>query len=607
MTGAISVSGIKRIVPNISSIGEYNSGDVDEASKKGTLKDLTTREIHTVDTERITDPLDLTTSELRRIGLDSPTALLQRGVVRLRVELNGETIGAGSGIVISADGLILSVNHVPALGKETGVKPFEMIAGTNVIKSLKSWNELLGQKGEARLIADFPLLPKAEPPSTILTPGSEDGIKSVLSSIGKVKIDFGGKKPATAHSREEDTIEFVSVPLQILAESPGEDLMLGRISVPKQKDPYPFVKITDIVPSQGDFVYSIGHPRGIKHNALALGEVLDPSFDVQKIKKAIEAHGIVLNGVSNVFGGEGIGGSNFVSTIARALSLQFAGIDVEPLVKFLNGAVISTNNIDHGSSGGLLCNQEGEAVGITYLGLLIPFNNSAILRYSAGVLGFNTTRLPLSNVTGSVGMKKAIPFLESQGVSVTRIRDGEPSGIETIQERAARNRARVAMTEAYKAAQPSIADDELERRLATAGFPKEEPEVKDVKSANDGTTQTKPAHYVGETALSSKPTSILSLDIDYNNTNSDEATAIVIEAIIATESNQGGEKVRLEVNPADFNLDTFADEHTKGLVISHLLGEKDQTTLARLQEIQRKVVSNQQRKASGDNGPITAA
>ncbi len=436
----------------------YNHGN-GVNTREGTLRGLTQKETHHTETKRTTDPIDLTAKELKNIGLDSPVALLQRGVVRLRVELNGESIGAGSGIVISSDGLILSVNHVPALGKQAGVKPFDVFSGTSVLKSLKSWHELLGEKGEARLVADFPLLPKKETQGQSLLEGLHDSFSGPTPFLKKI---FESKS-ATAFSRYEDTIEHLTVPIEILAESPSEDLMLARICLPETQDPYPFVKVTNIVPSKGDFVYSIGHPCAIKHNALALGEVLDGSFDVAKIKKAIEAHGVILGGVASIFSGNGIKDRSFISGLAKALSTQFAGIDVEPLVKFLNGAVVSTNRIDHGSSGGLLCNESGEAVGITYLGMLLSFNNTPFLKYSAGVLDFHPRELPLSAVTGSVGMKKAIPFLESHGVNITRIRDGEPAGIEIIEEGAKKNKAREALITLWQA--QKLSDAEIEGRL----------------------------------------------------------------------------------------------------------------------------------------------
>ena len=162
-------------------------------NNKGTLSRITSKEVHHTSHERITTPIDLTAAELRNIGVETSLAKLQRGVVRLRVELNGESVCSGSGIVISSDGLILSVNHVPALGSRRGEKPLDFVAGADVLKNMKTWSELLGQKGEVKLVADFPLLPNPLPPQTIFTPPSDKGGLTIHSDV---KSFFGRSEPA---------------------------------------------------------------------------------------------------------------------------------------------------------------------------------------------------------------------------------------------------------------------------------------------------------------------------------------------------------------------------------------------------------------------------
>lgn len=557
-------------------------------SNKATLSGLTTREVHHTEETRVTDPIDLTAKKIQEIGLDSPVVQLQRGVVRLRVELNGETIGAGSGIVISSDGLILSVNHVPAIGQQGYKHPFDFISGTQVLRNLKSWSELLGEGGEAKLIADFPLLPKPEPPSTIFTPSLDETIENEIGKIRGIKASSCEGKDATSYTRYDDTIEILSVPVQIVAESPGEDLMLAKIALPEKQDPYAFVRITDSVPGEGDFVYSIGHPLGIKHNALALGEVLDASFTVDKIRKALEAHGLVISGIGNIIGKDGPSAKNFVSGLGRVLSLAFAGIDVEPLVRFLNGAIVSTNMIDHGSSGGLLCNESGEAVGITYLGLLIPFNNSPLLRYAAGVLDFRTRHLPLSNVTGSVGVSKAIPFLETHGVNVARIRDGEPSGIEKIEEKVARKKARAAIIDLLR--KQNVPEEEIPDRLKQFGL-EGETQPCETQSEKTDATGVKALYHFCDASLSSKPTGIISIKLKPDTEDLSNATRIVVEIRFITENNPppDGEEVRVGIKPGEFDLDEFADEDTKALLTGYLLSEPDQATLRELDRIQHAI------------------
>ena len=571
----------------VSSIGSFgaNSTSEDNSSKQGTLKGLTSREVHNTEHVNITEPIDLTGSKLREIGFDKPVAQLQRGVVRLRVEVNGVTVWAGSGVVISGDGLILSVNHVPAVGQKTGsANPFEFLPGLQVLKNLKTWNELLGQPGDVKLLADFPLFPKSEPPDTIFTPKPE---------LSGVEIKFKDSCGATAYGRTDNTIEVLTVPVQILAESPAEDLMLARVTVPNQKDPFHHIKITDTVPGEGDFVYSIGHPLGIKHNALALGEVLDPNFDVKKIEEVLKAHGIVAAGISNIFGGVGPRG-NGLSDLARTVSLVFAGIDAEPLVKFLNGAVVSTNRIDHGSSGGLLCNENGEVVGITYLGLLLPLNGGIIQKYAAGTLRFHPRHLPLEAVTGSVGMKKAIPFLETYGVNVTRIRDGEPSGVEGIEERAARRKARAAMTDLLK--KQNVPDNEIPDRLRAAGIPDDEPASNSEAKPPD---DNGPSYFIKcgnySTVYKSKPREVTKFQIELDD--SGETAKLVFNIDLRTESEAVIKIENFSVNPAEFNIEHDVDPDTRQVLISHLTSNID--IAFRLKELQERAAAINSERDTG--------
>ncbi len=544
---------------NIKNIKGISSGD-----KKGTLDGLTTKEVHSVESRRDPSPIDLTAKKIREIGIDSQVSQLQRSVVRLRVLLNGEDVGSGSGFLISSDGLILSVNHVPALGKSNGGK-IDCLPGSVVQGNLKTWNELLGQKGKVELVADIPLLPKPEGPKTIFS--------STGATASSIAGNFykGENHSATAYTRSDNEIEALTVPIKIISELPGEDLILLAIDMGEVKDPYTFIKLTDVLPSTNSFTYSIGHPGGIKHNALALGEVLDPSFDVNKIKDSIKAHSLILNGIANAISGKGAINDGTIAQIARALSIQYAGIDVEPLINFMNGAVISTNRIAPGSSGGLLVNEQGEAVGITYLGFLLPLNGSSILRYSAGTLGFEAKHLSLSNLTGSVGMKKAIPFLEKSGVDIARIRDGEPAKISELAGRVNKTKAREAM-KVFLMGQ-GIKDDELEKKLTELGLA-EEPNCTVIKpTVCDSSSSIETSYFIkiadgSKVHIKAKPIEIVNLTSSVVGDVKSKRTNVLIDLEVKIE---GGETVKLEGLQLDpsFSPETDLDADTRKTVISY--------------------------------------
>lgn len=558
-----------------------NASNINEVSspQKGDSLDRLTTERHEytkVDEKRVTTPFDLTREELRSIGINSNVAKLQNGVVRLRVEVNGQTLGCGSGIVISADGLILSVNHVPAIGQKASENPFDLLAGTQVLRNLKSWNQFTTGKGDVRLVADFVQNP---PPETIFTPNP-----SGKDAFNHAKASLGGKNSsATRFSRDDDTIDIKSYPVRILAESPSHDLMLCKVDIPEVQDPFSFVKVTDTLLAPGDLVYSIGHPGGIKHNALALGEVLDPSFDVNKLKEAATAHALILNGIANVLGGKGLHAGNTPAEVAKALSVIFAGVDVETLINFMNGAVVSTNNIAPGSSGGLLTDKNGEAVGVTYLGALMQFNDTALVRYAAGVLGFNTRNLPLTHITGSVGMnKKAIPFLRDYGVDIQRIRDGEPSGVADIERRVAKGKAREAMAAHFRTSGVSEAD--IPGKLSELGLVEE---VNASSPVQTSATTESSQYFVGidddKFSFPSKPVQINDLTMVVEDSNLQITLKIKCE---------GGEDVeaKVKIDPNNFDLNTFADSDTRSLVTTYFISNQDK--LAELERLQREVTGS---------------
>lgn len=537
------------------------------AGKGDSLDNLTTdrREYQAVDEKRVTSPIDLTASKILEIGRESFISKLQSGVVRLRVEVNGQSLGCGSGIVISADGLILSVNHVPAMGQQAGTSnPFDFLAGSQALKNLKAWRTFTDGKAEARLMADFVQIPGDPSNETIFGSSS-----SVDKSTSHKHFLGSGAPPATLYDRDENTVDLRSYPVRILAESPEHDLMLCKVDIPETQDPFPFVKITDTALSAGDLVYSIGHPTGIKHNALALGEVLDPNFDVNKIKDAAHAHSVVLNGLANVLGGKGLGMGNMPADLAKGLSVALAGVDVETLINFMNGAVVSTNNIAGGSSGGLLTNKDGDAVGVTYLGVLMPYNGTALLRYAAGVLGFNARTLPLTHITGSVGVKtKAIPFLEGYGVNITRIRDGEPSGVADIERRVSRVKARTAMAEHLKAS--GVREADIPGKLQELGLG-EEPKV-EVNFTIPDSSQVETPYFIkqvddSKVYLKAKPQEVVSFTPSLvDGEGGKKILSLNVELKL-----EGGETVNLEgiKVSSDFNPDIHIDSDTKAVLVKY--------------------------------------
>ncbi len=589
-----------------------------DSKKKETLKDLTTEEIVHTEVKRTRKPIDLTSDYLLNVlGVESEISKLQRAVVRLRVVVNGETLGSGSGTIISSDGLILSNNHVPAIGKAAGNNPFEMLPGTNVLKNLKTWSELLRQdgKGEAKLVADIVLLPKAEPPKTIFTPGknvsAEEAISKYFSKpFSKGSDDFS----ATEFSPYDNKIEVETYDVKIIDEYPQGDLILARLVKREngEKSSYeagfPFIKITDSIPITGQDVYSIGHPGGIKHNALSLGTVLDSHFDIQRVQQLAKAHAIVLGGVTSLIG-EGINPDNFLAKMAKTAAIMNASVDFEPARPLVEGGLISDVNIAPGSSGGLLANEKGEQVGVTYMdaaalvsmlnppfGMLYPLSPRIASAYISGALGYSKDEGKISRLSGSIGMKNAIPFLERNRVNITKIRDGEPAGVQDVESSAARLRARVAMSEAYKAQTPTISQEEIEDRLAQAGFPKEKVSEIKVKSDNASTTDksryeiVSPESYDDSITFQSKPIEVLKFDVELDVSDPAKLARLVLNAEIKTEDGKTVEIKDFQIDPVKFNIDYHVDSDTRQILVKYFTENFDKAQ--KLYDLQQKALEH---------------
>ncbi|MBI3309110.1 MAG: hypothetical protein HYZ79_07025 [Candidatus Melainabacteria bacterium] len=558
------------------------------SSQQGTFTGLTTREIHHTETKRITDPIDLTRSQIEQIELDSPVAKLIPAMPRIRVVLVGEdgdlknaqTIGAGSGTIISSNGAIVSVNHVPAVGaQEVTPSGFEFVSGTHALKNMKTWQALLGRNKNAILVADIPVLPKAKPLTTIFTPGNGIEERFNIEELGCK----GNSRGATSFSKfYEGGIDYVTVPLKILAEDNQRDIMLAKIDVSDPKDPYPFARITDEIPR---FVYSEGHPIGVAHPVLALGEVVNEDFSIKEVAQAFDAQMRIISAINAALGGKGFKPTNAADKLANVLSGGVAGIDLEPLVNFFNGAIISTNRIDHGSSGGFLGNESMEQVGITYIGLPVPFGSNALLRYAAGLLGFVPSELPLDAVTGSVPMKtKVIPFLEQNGFSVQRARDGEPIDLDGIAGRHERQEARSSLRtfilgEAQRKGEP-LTEEQIEAKLGEAGLGETKVESASSNSSEplQNTSTSQAFFFRGEDkecTFNSKPVEITSFEVKGKDLETEGLARIAFTVEVKLEDGSTVKVEDLIVNPREFSLDNNLDPDTKNVIVEYLTTHHD--------------------------------
>ncbi len=531
-----------------------------------TLERATSKEV--TETRRSRKPIDLTADKLQGIN-DPQLNKLNEAVTRLRVVIEQEdgtekTIGSGSGIVISPDGLVLSVNHVPAIGTQNSSG---FISGTQVLKNLSTWGQLL-TKGKAKLVADIVIPPEGPAlPSTMFTPKS---VKSVVELFPSNKV--------TNYDPTDDTVKTVTVPLQIITEDPGHDLMLARIDLPEKQDPYSFLNLANTKPTRGQDVYSLGHPLGIKHNSLALGEVIDPNFDVDKIKRALESHANVVGAIAGALNFN-IPGKTLLQGALLGLSQKLAGVDVSTAHDFLNGATISSNHIDHGSSGGLLADKDGKVVGVTYLGL--PNSLISIMRYIAGALDLRpASGEPLNAVTGSVGLDKVHRFLDEAGVDLNRLNDGKAAGTKELLNRNSQRQAadtiRLLLTKQGKTG------TEIEEELSKLGL------IGNSAKTAKKTEEVKPEYKVFSFKSPHEPIEVLALNVSKSDTQPGKIEIQITVKLINGETLETSDFV----DPIKFDPDKVFDPKTKDLVYKHLTETEDgKKTLEKLSSIQQEILS----------------
>lgn len=190
---------------------------------------------------------------------------------------------------------------------------------------------------------------------------------------------------------------WFSTPVKILYRFIGLDLAL--LKLPTLKEPYSFLPITDSLPKKDEPVYIMGYPQCQKK--LAYGKVLVPSLEVphasdsQQCKSSFE----------------------FLKSLPQIFS-KIVSMDQE--------VIISDNKSDKGNSGGLLSNENLEACGVTYGGLREGYILKGYVKALRSYPQYKDVR-EVAEVTFSHPMKHIIEYLESKGVNIQKMREGEPS------------------------------------------------------------------------------------------------------------------------------------------------------------------------------------
>ncbi|MBN8550434.1 MAG: trypsin-like peptidase domain-containing protein [Deltaproteobacteria bacterium] len=129
----------------------------------------------------------------------------------------------------------------------------------------------------------------------------------------------------------------VKLPIRILKVSPSEDLAL--VALPEQRT-YRAISILDRNIESGETLFSLGFPKGVKE--ISVGQALFPSTDPEVLE-------------------------TFATFRSKweTLNYRCAILLVDVLGGHVqNGNVVSTNQIEHGSSGGAMLSADGRLAGL---------------------------------------------------------------------------------------------------------------------------------------------------------------------------------------------------------------------------------------------------
>ena len=530
-------------------------------------------------TQLITDPILLGRKILRR----SPEIYgLTLATPRITVTHKGKTLGYGSGAVISTGEkpLVITANHVPAIGIHEGEGIPTSQSGLTTSKNLLKWT----QEG-AQIYLDFPLMAS---PKTVFAVG-----KSCKEEKGKEEGASGGLK-------------ILRVPAVILADDKDLDLLLLSFAEPrKNNDPNSFLGLRETNCEEGELVRKFGHRGGSVETEASLGEVLVPKLTENHLREAAEFVKRGTNAVKNVFGqldeGEGLSGSTI---------RWLAGINQERLSKFITGNQLLSIQGGPGDSGCPIVDDKGQIVSIMthelkikILSIGIPFLTPAI---AGGVFGVRPQKFPVQGLSLTAGTSnKVLPFLEEAigpqafnallaHKEVSPITPGEVRG-------------RLALRQAvFHMKEAGIPQEDINQIVAKTGVDIE-PYIPKESGGPNQTSENSQGSDIKYTVLGKplkgKPLAVqIDLEsIKLNNKENSKATAIMLRAKFSLERETEPQEVLLRFDPTD--LDGLINSTHKDvlLVIQDYLEDPRNRAIAK--KIKELTVIIQKNKDDGDKPP----
>lgn len=204
-------------------------------------------------------------------------------------------------------------------------------------------------------------------------------------------------------------IKVFPMPVKIVARSPHDDLALLAIALPESEDPWRYVELSSKTPQKSEPVFKIGHSEFERHNILTTGQVVSSQMffetEYDGLREKLKRF--------------------FTETWERSLKFY---------PRF--GATLSSNKVNGGDSGGLLCDNSGRACGVLHgrVPRWLVATKNIINNISGGkLLGPN---IRTSHESISINLEdRVIPFLRGLGVNPDSLMQGKPIRLSNVIEK----------------------------------------------------------------------------------------------------------------------------------------------------------------------------
>lgn len=209
---------------------------------------------------------------------------------------------------------------------------------------------------------------------------------------------------------QKRSIDIFPIPYDVIAEDPMSDLVLLAPLLDEFEDAWKRIKLLPRKPKNEEAVFAIGHRDCLRHNSISAGKIIlnDLNFD------------------------------NRNDEIDKQIARANEQLNAANLILPRNRSIWSSNKLGIGFSGGILCDEYGNAYGVLCQHSRNEGNNE-IPKYMKGKPEFDVDYIKLGlpyttkNITVSIGIEERVfPFFENFGINPNDVLDGKSLNFSNI-------------------------------------------------------------------------------------------------------------------------------------------------------------------------------